>query len=701
MSVNKFEKLFEEGKIGKLSIKNRTAMAPMMQLGKLIEPGGRISKQGIEYYAERAKGEVGLIITGACVPSLDIEAGMLKRLGMAPLLPLFRADTPIVIPRLKELADVVHKYGTKIAIQLTPGAGRNINLYPLPIYRLLLLPAIPESIRDRVDRLMDPIYHRIIIPMVFKMAGLPVGPSALTDTWDHLELTQRELATEEVEGLAKSFGTAAKIIKEAGIDGVELHGHEGYLMDQFMTSLWNKRTDKYGGDLDGRLRLVYDIIKSIREEVGKDFPIIFRYAAKHYIEGGRDIEESLEIARRLEKAGVDAFHVDAGCYDDWYWPHPPGYQPPGCMVDMAEAVKKVVNIPVIAVGRMGYPELAEKVLREGKADFVALGRPLLADPEWPLKAKEGRVEDIRYCIGCHDACLLNGIIKGVGYMPACAVNPACGNEKELTIKPAEKKKTVVIAGGGAAGMEAARVAALRGHDVTLCEKSDNLGGHLIAGSVPAFKRDLELLRDYYATQIRKLGVSVELGKEATPEVIEKLKPDVLVVATGSTPIIPDVPGIDKEKVITAIDALLGKKEVGETVVVIGGGLVGCETAVYLAQNGKGVTVVEMLDEIISDMVEANRQYLFKMLAESGVNVLTNTPLSRVTDDGVTVTNKVQRYEAELNADTVVLALGLEPERGLIATLRGKAQEFYIIGDCEKPANVMDAVWSAFNTMRVV
>lgn len=655
--VSKITKLFEPGKIGRLSVRNRIAMAPMGIIG-LTESDGRISEQGIDYYAERAKGGVGLIISGVCFPTLEIEFGPLLKLGIAPL---FRADTPEVIPRLRELAEAVHNYGAKIAIQLSAGFGR------------------------------------VISPLLLGMGLENVAPSALPNVWD-LRITTRELTTEEVERLVKSFGTAAEIVASAGFDAIELHGHEGYLMDQFMTSLWNKRTDKYGGDLDGRLRFVLEIIENIKNKAGKDFPIIFRYAIKHYIEGGRDVEESLEIARRLERAGVDALHVDAGCYDDWYWPHPPNYQPPGCMVDMAEAVKKVVKIPVITVGRLGYPELAESVLREGKADFVALGRPLLADPQWPLKAQEGRLEDIRPCIGCHEACL--GRIFSGGYL-SCAVNPACGNERELEIKPAERPKSVLVVGGGIAGMEAARVAALRGHKVALYEKGDRLGGHLIPGSVPEFKRDVALLRDYYTTQLKKLGVKIELGKEVTPRLVEEMKPEVVIMATGSTAIVPDIPGIEKGIVVTAIDLLLGQKKAGERVIVAGGGLVGCETALYLAQQGKRVTIVEMLEEIIPDVFEANKQHLLKLLAENYVSVLTNARLGRVTDEGAIVVNKRRRYEAELKADTVVLALGLKPERGLIEALQGKVPELHVIGDCEEPRKIMDAVWSAFYTTRLI
>jgi len=654
----KIEKLFEPGRIGKLLIKNRIVMAPMLILG-LTEPDGRISERAIDYYVERARGGVGLIITGMVLPTLDIEFGAVKKQGISPIP---RADSPDVIPRLSELTKSVHRHGAKIAIQLSAGFGRVFNPHLLSLFGL-------EA----------------------------VGASAVPNVWDRKVIT-REFTTGEVEALVGSFGTAAEIVKSSGFDAIELHGHEGYLIDQFTTSLWNKRKDKYGGDLDGRLRFSLEIIKNIKEKAGSDFPVIYRYAINHYLEGGRGVEESLEIARRLEKAGVDALHVDAGCYDNWYWPHPPIYQPPGCMVDMAEAAKKAVKIPVITVGRLGYPELAESVLKAGKADFVALGRALLADPEWPLKVKEGRLEDICPCIGCHDGCL--GRILTLAYL-SCTVNPATGNEKEYTITPSEKPRAVLVVGGGIAGMEAARVAALRGHRVTLYEKRDRLGGHLIEGSVPEFKRDVRMLNDYYVTQLRKLGVKTELRQAVTLELVNKMKPEVVIVATGSSPLVPDIPGIKNEKVVTAIDVLLGRKKAGERVVVAGGGLVGCETAVYLAQKGKRVTIVEALEEIISYVFEANKQYLFKMLAENGVSVLTNTSLVRISEHGAVVENKYQRFEAELKADTIILALGLKPETDLSEALQGKVKELYSIGDCERPGKIIDALWRAFDIARVL
>lgn len=645
-------KLFEPGKIGRLTVKNRIVMASMGNT--LSEPDGRILERAIDYYVERARGGVGMITIGAHKVENEIERELdpstLKTAYWHPIVSLAAKA------RLYELAQAIHDYDAKISIQLTPGFGR--------------------VARGVLAHTLD-----------------PVGPSALPCFWNPKVMT-RKLTIAEIEKFVQAFGRAAKIVAAAELDAIELHGHEGYIFDAFQTSIWNRRRDKYGGDLDNRLRFPLEVIACIKDSVGKDFPVIYRYGVKHYIDGGRDVPESLEIAKRLENAGVDALHVDAGCYDGAaYWAHPTTYQPYGCLVDMAEAVKKVVKIPVIAVGKLNIPALAEKTLQEGKADFIALGRPLLADPEWPIKAREGRLDEIRPCIGDHDGCF-RPILEGK-YI-SCTVNPACGNERNFKITPAQKPKSVLIVGGGVAGMEAARVAALRNHKVTLCEKSDQLGGLLIPGSVPQFKQDLRLLVDYLSTQIRKLGVEIQLKTEVTPKIVEKMNPNVVIIATGAKHIIPEIRGTDSEIIISAIDLLNSEKEVGQNVVIAGGGLVGCETAAYLAEKGKKVTIVEMLKDIALDVFYTNRQLLLKMLDDGDVNVLTEARLTEITDDGV-VTMDRQGKSRKLNADTVVLALGLEPERKLLDALYGKVPELYVIGDCAEPRKIVDAMREGFRT----
>ena len=552
-----FSKLFDPLQIGKVTIKNRIAMAPMATLG-MTDSAGILAQRAIDYYVERAKGGVGLIITGAFKVEGDIDPiGKSRPIRLALSYPL------------GELSDSVHAFGTKIFVQLTAGLGR------------------------------------VAIPVM--LHGKLVSASAIPSYWDP-STTCRELATEEVERIVKAFGSAVEIMVRAGVDGVELHGHEGYLFDQFTAAIWNRRTDRYGGDLKGRLTFPIEVLQEIKGRAGKDFPVQYRFGLKHYIKGlhagaltgeeyveaGRDIDEGLAMAKLLEQAGFDALHVDAGCYDSWYWAHPPIYQKHGCMVDMAAKVKEVVKIPVIAVGRLEIPELAEKVIEEGKADMVALGRGLLADPYWPIKVQEGRIEDIRPCLGCHDGCM--GRMLDQNKPLSCAVNPATGREKLYELRPALKPKKVIVVGGGIAGMEAARVVATRGHKVTLYEKGSTLGGHLVEASVPDFKKDLERLNNWYQGQLRNLGVEIEFETEVTPELVERENLDVVFVATGSEPIIPDAPGIGKPHVVTCIDLLLGKKEAGESVVVVGAGLIGCETALWLAKQGKKVTIVEMLSE---------------------------------------------------------------------------------------------------------
>jgi len=496
---------------------------------------------------------------------------------------------------------------------------------------------------------------------------------------------------------------------------VELHGHEGYLFDQFTTALWNHRTDRYGGDLLNRLVFSIEVLKEIKSQVGDNFPVQYRFALKHYIKGynsgalpgedyveaGSNIEEGLRMAKILEDVGFDALHVDAGCYDSWYWAHPPGYQEHGCMVDMAEEVKKIVKIPVIAVGRLDVPEFAEQVIGEGKADIIAIGRGLLADPFWVKKIEEGRPEEIRPCLGCHDGCM-NRLVNNKPL--SCAVNPACGRERTHALQPAKEHQDVMVIGGGISGMEAARVAKVRGHKVVLYEKSDQLGGHLIEASVPAFKKDELRLLNWYKNELENLRVAVHLNAEVTSDLIYEKKPDVLIVSTGSKPIVIDSPGVTKENfVITVIDLLLDKKKAGETVVVIGGGRVGCETAIWLAKQGKKVTVVEKLDELMSvdpPVPRMNKMMLADLLNFHEVNVLTNTSLLEVKNNEVVVIHKSLSRKS-LKADTVVLAVGLIPNQDLYRELKGKIHNIYLIGDSRQTRNIMGAIWDAYEVARSI
>jgi 2-enoate reductase len=666
-------KLFEPGTIGRLLLKNRIVMPAInIQLASPVEESW-LTQRGIDFYAARAKGGAGLIITTFMRPNRKLEPSIGE-----PVI-----SSHLARAWLSDLTDAVHDYGAKICIQLSPGLGRISPPKPNLPDGGLVAPSQVPSIRSRDGKMPS------------------ISPGRYPAQPENYVIT-RELTTEEIDQLIKDYEFSAEVIKDAGIDAIEIHGHQGYLLDEFMTALWNKRTDKYGGSLEGRLRLPIELIKAIKRAAGTDFPVIFRYGLTHYLEGARDIKEGLEVARRLEAAGIDAISVNAGCYETYNIAQPPTTQPRGCWVELAKMTKEVVNIPVIVAGKLGYPDLAESVLQEGKADFIGLARYLLADPNWPNKVKEGRTEDIIPCLGCHEGCIAR--VRQNKHI-SCAVNPSVGLERDSVITPAEKKKSVLVIGGGPAGMEAARVSAIRGHKVSLWEKGNALGGNLIPAAVPAFKNDYKLLIDYLVTQINKLGVSIELGREATPELIWKMKPDIVFVATGAKPIIPKIKGVkeglDTGKVLTAVDLLLGKKEAGKSVVIIGGGLIGCETALYLAkEKGKKVTIIELLDSIARDMVWGNALDLVRELDENKVKIMSSTNVLGVADSHITIADEHGK-KSTVEADTIVLAVGLKSNRELVEALKNGNTKVYAIGDCVEPCKVIGSMWQGFRTARLV
>ena len=663
------QKLFEPMKIGSVEIKNHIAMAPMANMG-LIEEDGCYTKRVEDYYVERARGGTGLIITGAVKVENEIE-----KLKM-PSFPCITINPTHFIQTSSELTERVHAYGAKIFIQITFGLGRS----GAPAF----------------------------------LDGQPVAPSAIPNYWDPT-VTCRALTTQEVETMVKRFGEAAVIAKESGFDGIEIHAvHEGYLLDQFTLSIFNRRTDKYGGDLKGRLTLPSEIVREIKNTVGEKFPVILRYSVKSYIkdwrqgglpgeefkELGRDVEEGMEAAKILEQAGYDAFDADCGTYDAWYWAHPPMYFDYGCYLPYSEKLKKEVKVPVLSAGRLDLPGIGEKALQDGKLDMVVIGRGLIADPYLPNKLMNGEEDRIRPCLACHDGCMGRMFIA----KPlSCAVNPAAGREGTYGITPACVKKNVLVVGGGVAGMEAARVAALRGHQVSLYEKRDQLGGHVIEGSVHDFKLADRNLLKWYETELGKAGVQVSLNSELTERDILERKPDAVVVASGSTAVKLKVPGIEKSKVCFAEDLLSGKKQAEDPVVVIGGGLVGCETALWLAKQGREVKIVEALPEILKagrPIPHMNRIMLIDLLKFHNVESITNHSLLEVTDEGVTVIGKDFGRTA-LKAGTVVIAVGYKPDRTLCHSLKGKVAELYNIGDSREAANIMNAIWDGYEVGRSI
>jgi 2-enoate reductase len=663
-----FSKLLQPIKIGMVQIKNRVAMAPMGNLG-LANPDGSFHQRCLDYFIERAKGGVGLIVTGVCKIENELEP---MPLGKIPLI------SSLATASCAELAEAVHALGSKIFVQLTGGVGR--------------------------------VGHAHL-----KLSKQPIAPSAIPNYWDP-SVTCRELTTAEVEYLVKCFGDAAEILAGAGVDGAEIHAvHEGYLIDQFTIALFNRRTDKYGGDLRGRLTFPIEIVQEIKRRAGKDFPVVLRFSVKSFIkdwcqggvpgekfeEKGRDLEEGLQAAKILEEAGYDAFNADCGSYDAWYWAHPPVYQQHGCLIPYVERLKKVVKVPILVAGRMEIPELAEKTIAEGKADIVSIGRGLLTDPFWVRKIEKGQTQHLRPCIGCHDGCL-GRIFQGRPL--SCAVNPAAGRETIYRLEPAPKAKKLMVVGGGIAGLEAARAAAFRGHKVTIFEKSKALGGHLIEASVPDFKKDLERLLNWYKLELGGLDVDIQLRVEVTASLIEKEKADATIIATGSKSRIPDIPGINLDHVATDIDLFLGKKKGGKKVLIVGGGLNGCETALWLAQQGKKVTIVEQLSELMTarkvPVPHANRIMLLDLLQFHKVEVLTGYYLAGITKEGADLIGQDFKSK-KVEADTVGISIGLEPCQALYDAVAGKVPNLYLIGDAREVRNVMGSMWDAYEVARAI
>ena len=645
------QKLFEPIMIGKLELKNRIVMPAMCS--KFGSEFGSVTDKLIDFYVERARGGVGLIIIeNTCI---DWPVG---KAGTNPI----RADEWKFVQGLHDLVEAVRPYGTRIATQLHHTGRQSSTIGSSEGSELVAPSPIPCP---------------------------PVGGEI-----------PRELTIEEIEALIGKYVFGAIISKTAGFDALEIQGAHGYLISQFMSPYSNKRIDEYGGDLKQRLTFPLKVVTGIRAAVGPDFPIIVRISGDEYIEGGLTIEDNKLIVRELELAGVDALSISAGIYESppWYsCIYPPMGMPDGCNVHLAQQIKSVVNIPVIVAGKLGNPVLAETVLREGKADLIAMGRSLLADPDIVQKAAEGRLDDIRPCLYCNEACA--GNIARM-WRIGCQVNASLGREKEYRIRPAQHSKKVLIVGGGPAGMEAARVAALRGHEVVLYEKEQQLGGQLVPASVPPFKQPLKQQVDYLKKQVEKLGVNVELGTEATPELVREMKADVIILATGATPLTPDIQGIERECVVTATDILLGTRVAGNRVAIIGGGEVGSDIAWFLGEQGKKVTIIEMQFALAMDMNMFSRFYLTNKLDQLGIETLIGTTASEITDEGVTAVD-MNGDKRLIEADTIVLAVGFKSNNELAERLSSLVPDFYTIGDCVKPGKIMGAIHSGARVARLI
>lgn len=631
---SEFRELFKAGKIGTMDVRNRIVMAPM-ETHYASEYGG-VTNRHKAYYEARAKGGVGMIIVEAI--SIDSPVGNTV-LGNLAL------DDDAHIQGMSELTRVIQGYGARAAAQL---------------------------------------FHAGV-EAHSKITGVqPVGPSVVrTFRGD----TPKALTLTEIADLIQRFAETANRAKTAGFDAVEIHGATYYLIDQFLSHHWNKREDRYGGSLENRARFLLETLQAVRAAVGENLPVWCRINGTEFgLEEGITLEESKQVAQWAESAGADAIHVSS--FGGGSQPHMgPTVVDHGILLPLAQEIKKGLGVPVIAVGRID-PIQAKVALAEGQADFIAIGRGLITDPELPGKLAEGRPEDVRPCICCLEC--INHIIYKERPL-RCTVNALCGREAEYWIDPTQTSKKVVVIGGGPGGMEAARVAALRGHRVTLFEKKSKLGGLLLSASLPPKKEDIERFVVYLRRQIEKLGVEIHLDKEISPEEVENLKPDAVVVACGASADIPDIAGLSNIHPIMADEALLGTAEVGDRVLIIGGGLVGCETADYFSERGKSVTIIEVLERMALDMVPVLRRPLLDRLREKGVTMLVSVKGEKIEGERFIFRDREGKQQV-IEADTLIIAAGGSPHQEEWEGLKFKVKDLYFIGDIAEPrGGILEAI----------
>ncbi len=682
MLTNSYPALFSPIKIGGVEIKNRIAMMPMGVFSpRLMGPNGAYTKDGADYYIERARGGAGLIVTGL------LPVGIFPK-GRGP------GDQGEgfhrYIDQQKYLADGVHRHGARVFIQITAMSGRS------------------------------------------SMHASDPAACEIQNVWDPTK-KHPGMGTQEIHDYVEKFANASLACKLAGIDGVEVHAvHEGYLLDQFTIAHTNTRTDEYGGSMENRLRFPCEIVQAIKAKCGSDFPVSLRYSVRSYMKGfnrgalpgeafaefGRSLEESIIVAQKLIQAGYDILNCDNGSYDSWYWPHPPAYMPKACNLEDVKSLKKHAGVPVICAGKFDDPRLANDVIAGGDIDMMGMGRPFLADPEIANKFARGDLDNIRPCIGCHQGCLSRIFqFKDI----CCAVNPSCARELNYGVGRAAARKKVLVIGGGLAGMEAARVCALRGHNVDLCEKTDQLGGAFIAASAHEYKADDRRLLAWYIKQIKDLNVHVFTRREVRREFVAENNYDEVFVATGALERKLDTPGFEGTNVTYAVDTLLHPDIKGQDILVVGGGLTGIEIACDLGRQGKRVTVVEACDTILNSfgISAANYNMLMEMLDYYAVNVMTSTTVTKYQNRVAELLTIVKNFPnnanraklmfttgpagmpkpSKIKADHIVVSVGYTSDHKLYDELKG--EKIHLIGDADKPENVMKAIWDAYDIAKNV
>lgn len=683
---SKYESLFTPWKIKNCEIKNRIVMTSMggTSIFGWMEPN-HFDKEAANFLLERAKNNVGLILPGIA-PIRDILLGKWLYQGKGKF------------KKLKEFMDEFHKTGAKMFIQLTAGFGRSLAINDIMV-KAIHNKALATVLKPALD-----------------VSYLTASASATPNRWQE-SCISRPLTQKEIHEMVEAFAKTAKLCMDAGVDGVEIHAvHEGYLLDQFTMKYTNQRTDEYGGSFENRYRFPVEIVKAIKKACGDDFPVSLRYSVvsktkgfgkgalpgEDYVEVGRDMEESERAAKYLQDAGYDMLNCDNGTYDAWYWAHPGPYMPQNCNLEDVAHIKKFVDIPVVCAGRM-EPDVGAEAIAEGKIDGLGVARQFLTDPAWVTKLMNDDIASIHPCICCHNACFDMASYKGddgqlVGNdqtladnagMARCALNPQTMQSKKYKIVKAARPKKIAVIGGGIGGMEVARVATLRGHKVTIYEKSNVLGGVFIAAAAPSFKeKDRDLIK-WYEKEIKDLNIEVKFNTEVKPEDIAKLGADEVVVATGSKARKLRVPGA--EKGIEACEYLLGTKEVGNKVIVIGGGLSGCEIALDLYNKGKTPVIVEMKNDLVAmrGVCLANTSYLRDFFALNKVDVRLNTGLVEITDKGVKVKDLKTGKESEIAGDSVIMSVGYIPTPVAKDGVK-------LVGDCNGIGNLRTVIWRAWD-----